>query len=290
MTRPSNLTTLIFLDSGDPRETQTILDTLGFLDGQTTNPSLIAKNPDTKTRLDAGQKFTKQEIYDFYRTVIRDIASIIPHGSISAEVYADDQSTSDQLYQEGAEMFSWIPNAQIKYPTITAGLAAAEKSVNQGMRVNMTLVFTQAQAAAVHAATTGAKHPGDVYVSPFIGRHDDQGRNGISLVDNINRMYRENNSQVMNLAASSRTYDHFLACLSMDTDIITANAQLLLQWAADGMPVPQNFDYDPGDLIDIPYENLDLSQPWSSFDITHYQTDDGLARFASDWNNLLIPE
>ena len=85
-------------------------------------------------------------------------------------------------------MFGWIPNAHVKFPTSAEGLKAAEKAIGLGLRVNMTLCFSQAQAAAVYAATRGARK-GQVFVSPFIGRLDDRGENGMDLIANILRMY-----------------------------------------------------------------------------------------------------
>ncbi|MEK7170516.1 MAG: transaldolase family protein, partial [Patescibacteria group bacterium] len=79
----------IFLDSGDPKETREIISLLGFLDGQTTNPTLIAKNPKAQKRLAEGKKFTSEEIWDFYRGVVGEISGLIPRGSVSIEVYAD---------------------------------------------------------------------------------------------------------------------------------------------------------------------------------------------------------
>ncbi|PSO44334.1 MAG: transaldolase, partial [Parcubacteria group bacterium QH_9_35_7] len=68
--RPENLNTKIFLDSGDPDKTKEIKDLLGFLDGQTTNPTLISRSPEAKKRLKDGSKFTEEEIYDFYQDVV----------------------------------------------------------------------------------------------------------------------------------------------------------------------------------------------------------------------------
>ena len=82
--KPQNLKTKIFLDSGDPAETRETLSILGFLDGQTTNPSLIAKSPQAQ-----GKKFTQVEIYNFYQKVVREVSSLIPQGSVSIEVYAE---------------------------------------------------------------------------------------------------------------------------------------------------------------------------------------------------------
>ncbi len=131
---------------------------LGFLDGQTTNPSLIAKNPET-----AGTKFSREEILEFYKKVVQDISELIPQGSVSIEVYADPLTSSVQMFLEGKIFFTWIPNAHIKYPTTFEGLKAAEMSVKEGMRVNMTLCFSQEQAAAVYSATKGAKEDKYLY-------------------------------------------------------------------------------------------------------------------------------
>src|SRR5438067_11715881 len=82
------------------------------------------------------------------------------------------------MLAQGEEMFTWIPNAYIKYPCIREGLRAAKMSIEGNMRVNMTLCFSQSQAAAVYAATKGSREP--VYVSPFVGRLDDRGDDGRS--------------------------------------------------------------------------------------------------------------
>src|SRR5438105_4367600 len=85
--RPQNLKTRIFLDSGDPKETREIISVLGFLDGQTTNPSLIAKNPDAQARLARGEKFDAGEVFNFYQSVVKEVSALIPEGSVSIEVY-----------------------------------------------------------------------------------------------------------------------------------------------------------------------------------------------------------
>lgn len=131
--KPNNLKTRIFVDSGDPDETREAIQLLGFLDGQTTNPTLISKNPQAKARMEIGEKFTKEEIFGFYKKVVQEISSLIPQGSISVEVFADKNTTSSQMLKQGREMFSWIPNAHIKFPTNVEGLKAAEKTVKEGM-------------------------------------------------------------------------------------------------------------------------------------------------------------
>ena len=279
--------TKIFLDSGDPNETKEIISLLGGLDGQTTNPSLIAKHPDAKSRFERGDKFTRDEILGFYKDVIQELSELIPQGSISIEVYSDRNTTAEEMFNQGKEMFSWIPNAHIKFPTTQAGLSAAERLVKEGMRVNMTLCFSQEQAAAVYAATRGAKK-GDVFISPFVGRLDDIGVNGMELISNIIRMYQEGDGHVEVLSASVRNSNHFLYALNLDSDIITAPFKVLKEWGDLGKPVPANdFSYDAGQLQPIPYLGLDLSKDWREFNIKHDLTDKGIDRFAADWNALI---
>ncbi|RPJ01545.1 MAG: transaldolase, partial [Deltaproteobacteria bacterium] len=167
--KPKGLKTRIFLDSGNPDETREALRLLGFLDGQTTNPTLISKNPDARERLNRGLKFTRKELLHLYRVVVNEISGLIPEGSVSIEVYADLSTPAEQMLEQGREMVTWIPNAHIKFPSAREGLKAAEEAVKERIRVNMTLCFTQKQAAAIYAATRGAAR-GDVFVSPFIGR------------------------------------------------------------------------------------------------------------------------
>lgn len=287
MSKPNNLNTKIFLDSGDPDKTREIKELLGFLDGQTTNPSLVADNPEVRERLDAGDKFTKGEIYDFYKEIVKEISGIIPDGDISIEVYADRSTKSREMYEQAKTMFSWIENSHIKLPATKEGLTVAEKFVNEGGKVNITLCFKQEQAAAVHAATRGAeKH--DVYISPFMGRLDDRHFSGMDLVRNISRMYRENDSHVEVLAASVRHMDHFMEVLRLETDIVTAPYEVLKEWGQKNCPIPdQSHKYDESGLDPIPYDEFDLSRDWKTFHLRHPMTDKGMKKFSSDWNKLL---
>src|SRR5690348_2556977 len=98
--RPHNLRTKLFLDSGDPEETKKAIALLGFLDGQTTNPSLVARNPTVQEKIAKGEKFTKEEIYAKYRFIVQDIAHLIPHGSVSIEVYADEETSASEMLKQ----------------------------------------------------------------------------------------------------------------------------------------------------------------------------------------------
>jgi transaldolase len=285
--RPNNLKTRIFLDGGNPAETKEIITLLGFLDGQTTNPTLISKNPEARKRLEQGKKFSEKEILDFYRGVVKTISGLMPQGSVSVEVYSDATTSAVAMLAQGKEMFTWIPNAHIKFPTSREGLRAAELAVKEGLRVNMTLCFSQEQAAAVYAATQGAKK-GQVFISPFIGRLDDRGENGMDLIANIIRMYRQGDGHVEVLTASVRNMDHFLYALKLGSDIITSPYELLLSWENKGAPIPgADYQYERKTLNPIPYREIDLDKIWGQYDIHHELTDKGMERFSADWNALI---
>lgn len=285
--KPQNLVSKIFLDSGDPQETKQVITKLGWLDGQTTNPSLFAKNPEVVAALQAGRKYTQAEIYQSYKKIIQDISSQIPAGSISVEVYADNTTTTEQMVNQAKEMNVWIPNAHIKLPVTQIGLEAAYILVKEGIRVNLTLCFSQEQAAAVHAATRGA-YAGQVYLSPFVGRFDDRGENGMDIIQNIQRMFQEQKSHVQIIAASVRTYGHLLASLQLGIDIITAPAKVLIQWAENNYLMPDNnWIYPKNNLTPITYQDVSLDKNWQEYNIQHDLTDQGLVKFLADWNKLL---
>jgi transaldolase len=285
--RPQNMRTRLFLDGGDPEETKAVLKQIGFLDGQTTNPTLVAKNPEARKRLEQGNKFSKEELFTFYRGVINTASGLLPQGSVSIEVYGDAKTSAEEMLKQGKEMFTWVPNAHIKFPTSREGLKAAHEAIRAGLRVNMTLVFTQEQAAAVYAATQGAKK-GQVFLSPFIGRLDDLGENGMDLIANIIRMYQKGDGHVEVLTASVRSIEHFLYALSLGSDIITSPFNLIKLWGEQGLSIPgSDYHYDMKGMKAIPYRELDLSQAWESFDIRHDLTDKGMEKFSADWNALM---
>jgi transaldolase len=285
--RPERLKTRIFLDGGNPDETGDAIRILGFLDGQTTNPTLISKNPGIRERVQRGEKFSVDALLDFYRDVVKKISAMVPRGPISIEVFSDKHTKAAAMLEQGGKMFGWIPNAHIKFPTSAEGLKAASTAVSEGMRVNMTLCFTQSQAAAVYAATRGARR-GDVFVSPFIGRLDDRGVNGMDIIRNIVRMYREGDGHVEVLTASVRSLEHLTAAISLGSDIITAPFEVLRSWAEKGLPMPDaGYRYAPSGLKAIPYRKIDLSKGWRDYDIKHELTDKGMERFSQDWNALV---
>jgi len=215
--RPQNLHTKIFLDSGDPQDTREVLTSIGFLDGQTTNPSLIIKNPEAQERLARGAKFTQDEVTAFYKNVIAEIVEVLGDQSISIEVSADQCTTAESIIKQAHEMTTWAKHPHIKIPITREGLKAGEILSREGIHLNYTLNFSQQQAAAVHAATRGAKKE-QIYISPFHGRLDDYGVRGADVIANIEKMYRINHSHVQVLVASVRDYDTFLFAIASKTD------------------------------------------------------------------------
>jgi transaldolase len=283
--------TKILVDGGDPEETLRVKKLIGFVDGQTTNPSLIAKNPEIQQRIASGHSLTEKEEKDEYKNIVQAISPLVGDAGVSIEVFADMGTTAEEMLAQGEEMFTWIPNAYIKYPCTREGLRAAEMSVAKEIRVNMTLCFSQEQAAAVYTATRGSKAP--VYVSPFVGRLDDWGENGIDVVNNLKKMFRNGDGHVHVLAASIRHVDHLLASFAAGAELTTVPAKVLTQWAERDFPMPdQAYSYKAVDtkgkaLKAISYKELDLSLPWQSFDVSHELTNKGIQKFVADYRATL---
>lgn len=291
--RPDWLKTKIFLDSGDPEETRKVLNLMGFLDGQTTNPTLVAKNPEVQERIKRGEKFNREDLLDFYKKIVQEISVLIPKGSVSIETYADHQTTADEIMEQAKYMFTWISNAHIKMPTNRAGLKAAQKAVALGIRVNMTLCFSQEQAAAVYMATQSAHHRGDVLVSPFVGRLDDIGFMGTDLVENIYNMFHDlihpSDEHVEVLAASLRNFDDLLHVMRVGVDIATCPFKVLASLPSEVFSRPRpDFKRNLMQLKRIPFNPyMNFARNWYDMDISHPLTDKGIDLFSQDWNRLI---
>lgn len=279
-------TTKILVDGGDPAETLRIKKLIGFVDGQTTNPTLISKNPEVHHLVESGHPLSSTEETEEYKKIVQAISPLVGDAGVSIEVFADLNTTAEYMLEQGLDMFSWIPNAYIKYPCTHEGLRAAHMSVQKGIRVNMTLCFSQEQAAAVYAATRGAKEP--VYVSPFIGRLDDRGENGMDVVKNLKKMYQRGDGHVHVLAASIRHLDHLLGSFALEAELATVPTKVLEEWSANGLPLPdRNFVYQAANLKPIPYKELDLNLPWERFNIEHELTTQGIRKFVADYESTI---
>jgi len=165
---------------------------LGLLDGVTTNPSLIAK-----------------ENADFQKRVV-EICEIV-QGPVSAEVTCTDTEGMCKQGRELAKLHRWVV---VKVPTTKAGLKAAKCLVGEGIRVNVTLCFSPAQALLV--AKTGA-----TYVSPFLGRLDDIAHVGMDLVRDMVTIYRNYGFKTAILAASLRHPLHVVDAAKAGADVAT---------------------------------------------------------------------
>ncbi len=291
----------IFLDGGVPEETREAKRLLGYLDGQTTNPTLIARNLQKRilSMRNKNKKIlnSERQALEEYKRIVCEMSTIIPSGSISIQVFADHKTTSEEILAQARERHGWIPNASIKLPCTKEGLKAAEIACRE-FPINITLVFSQSQAAAVYEATRAACYP--VFISPFVGRLDDRGENGMQLIANILKMYNEQAScrsrslrrRVEVLTASVRNIDHILYALQLGSDIITIPFKVFKEWANRGFPKPgKNYVYKLPQLKDIPYEKeVKLGRNWWEYNLHHELTDKGIATFWTDWTSLFKVE
>jgi len=125
-----------------------------------------------------------------------------------------------------------------------------------------------------------------VYVSPFIGRLDDQGFHGMDLIKNILMMYRAWESHVLVLGASIRGLEHLFGCLSAGIDIVTIPLSVIKPWVVYGIEKnPSDYPLEISERTPIKYIDMP-KQDWVLYNIKHELTDKGLAKFASDWNSL----
>jgi transaldolase len=288
MNKPKIITSQIFLDSGDPHETNQVIDLLGFLDGQTTNPSLIAKNPHIQELRDSGQ-LDNATIWEKYKIITDHIHEIIPGGAISVEVDATLATDYDSMLARARELATWFSGVYVKLPITKTGLQVAQTLVQENVNVNMTLCFSQDQAAAVHNATKGARN-GQVFISPFIGRLDDQGIRGIDLIKNIVRMYGAWDSHVHVLGASIRNLNHLFGCILARAHCVTIPYSVAVLWDVYGITNDMAHYMDHQEISPLsPIVYKDLSeQDWITYDIEHSLTKKGLEKFSSDWEQLFV--
>ena len=211
----------IFLDTANIDEIREAAS-LGIISGITTNPSLVSK-----------------EATSDYETVIKTICSIVS-GSVSAEVLAED---TESMIEEARVKASWAPNVTIKIPATAAGLKATSILSKENVDINMTLCFSVNQ--ALLAALAGA-----AYVSPFVGRLDDAGHDGMQLVKEIVDIYNHYQFNTKVIAASIRHPLHCVAAAKAGAHIATVPYSILMQM------------------------------------IRHPLTDIGIDRFLSDWRRI----
>ena len=212
---------LIFLDTANIDEIREAAS-LGVISGVTTNPSLVSK-----------------EATADYEAVVKTICSIVS-GSVSAEVLVED---AESMVEEARVKASWAPNVTVKIPITADGLKATSTLSKENIKINMTLCFSVNQ--ALLAARAGA-----AYVSPFVGRLDDIGHDGMELVADIVEMYGYYELPTKVIAASIRHPLHCVTAARAGADIATVPYKVLMQM------------------------------------IKHPLTDTGIARFLEDWRRV----
>lgn len=206
-----------FLDTANLEEIKEIYE-LGVIDGVTTNPSLVAK-----------------EGVDFHQR-IKEIAEVVK-GPISAEVIALDH---DGMVKEARELASLAPNVVVKIPMTKEGLKAVKTLSGEGIKTNVTLIFSANQ--GILAANAGA-----TYISPFIGRLDDIGHDGMELIKELVKVFDYYMIDTEIIAASVRHPLHCLKAMEAGAHIATVPAKVIEQM------------------------------------INHPMTDKGIAAFLADW-------
>jgi len=188
-----------FVDTADTNEIRDLAET-GLLDGVTTNPSLIRK---------AGRDFLE---------VVREICSIVS-GPVSAEVVAADHA---EMMREAEVLRRIADNIAVKVPLTIDGLKTCKALTGEGTMVNVTLCFTANQ--ALLAAKAGA-----TFISPFVGRHDDTGFDGMQIISEIRTIYDNYDFETQILVASIRHPIHVLQSAMIGADVMTAPPAVIRQ-------------------------------------------------------------
>jgi transaldolase len=210
----------IFLDSANLESIKTYND-MGILDGVTTNPSLLSKEKGDP------------------RKVMNEIVRIVK-GPVNLEVIGTDYEV---IIEEAHRLKKYGENVVVKIPMIPAGLRAVKRLAQEGISTNVTLIFSSNQ--AILAAKSGAS-----YVSPFIGRLDDNGQDGMSIVREITQIFANYKFETEILVASIRHPIHVIEAGKCGADIVTLPPEILQKM------------------------------------FTHPLTDKGLNGFLSDWNKV----
>jgi transaldolase len=187
----------LFIDSGNLKEIENLVP-LGIIDGITTNPSLLAKEPGD------------------YKQILKRICQIV-QGPTSAEVVATD---ADGMIRQGRELAAIDDHIVVKVPFTRDGVKACKALSSEGKRVNVTLVFSAAQ--ALLAAKVGA-----TYVSPFVGRLDDIASAGMGLIADIVAIYENYQFTTEILVASTRGPMHIVEAARIGADICTCPAAVI---------------------------------------------------------------
>ncbi len=188
----------IFLDTANIKSIKFYND-MGLIDGVTTNPSLLAKEKDNPHK------------------IMKSISNMIDNGDVSLEVIG---TTSSEMIKEGRQLKQYGDNVVVKCPMTADGLIACKKLTSENIPVNITLIFSSNQ--AILAAKSGAK-----YISPFIGRLDDIGNDGINIIGEIKQIFQNYDYNTQILVASVRHPMHVIQSAKIGADAITMPPKIL---------------------------------------------------------------
>jgi transaldolase len=215
----------IFLDTADALSIKKLIET-GVIDGITTNPSSLSKQPGLPTE------------------IIKHICKIFPHGSISVEI---TEKLPQAVYEQAKKIAALSENIVVKIPCHKDYYEIIKKLVAEGIKINITLLFSVLQGLMMAKLDV-------LYVSPFVGRIDDCGQNGVELIQNLRTLYNEYDFETEILAASIRTLKDFQEVALAGADIATV----------------------PLDIFEKALE--------------HPLTDKGIMQFDADWHKLGIKQ
>lgn len=295
------------LDSGDPGEYREIAELFkkrgSELWGATTNPTLIAKKL-------ANKKVNKKEAVELQKEIVLEIVNIVP-GAVSAEVYADKNTKASEMIEQGKEIRKYHERVVVKIPTTLEGFKARTELRKEGVPINNTLVFSQEQIFAIclHEqiiqktyrpfANPELLEGWPPFISPFVGRLDDKGIDGMNLVEHgmrIKKMFEGvSNGTPWMLEASVRNAEHIKRGIKAGVELLTAPAKVYHEWFSAGAIVnhpkgvnTKGVNINPKDLFAI--KSIDeFMQAIESgkLNIQHELTDVGIERFAADWKAII---
>lgn len=286
------------LDSGDPDEFKELAEIFkknkAELWGATTNPTLIAKK--------VNKKVTQDEALELQKQIVLEIIDIVP-GAVSAEVYADKNTGAKEMIEQGRQIAAWNQHVVVKLPTTIEGFRARTTLRKEGIPVNNTLVFSQQQIFAIclheqiiQEAYQPKETPYPPFISPFVGRLDDTGEDGMSLVEHgmrIKDLFKKVTCWM--LEASVRSADHIERGQNIGTELLTAPVKIYKEWFGLTPKSAYSKSLKPIDIWSPPQELLAITTieafiealESKKLDINHELTDSGLAKFAKDWRSIL---
>lgn len=302
---------LYLLDSGDPNEYREIANLAkeneSKLWGATTNPTLIAKKlagPSTSLRVN--KKISQTQAHDLQKQIVLEIINIVP-GAVSAEVYADEKTTADEMIKQGRDIATWHKRVIVKLPTTIEGFKARSVLRKTNILINNTLVFSQEQIFAIclHERIIQETYKPlnnlfPSFISPFVGRLDDINIDGMQLVEHGMKIKEIVGAELWMLEASVRNLEHMQRGIDCKTELITAPAKVYRDWFATMNHEPSTMNHPAANLSPIPYWNppqklLTIQTEDAFFEaissgklnIQHDLTDTGITRFAEDWKAII---